>query len=160
VRKPNEKGQVEKAVDYVKKNFLNGRSDISSLEALNHADRYWMENTANVRIHKSTQKRPVDLLETEGKELLPLNIAPFDCADIRKARADSQFRVSFENNRYSVPSDFASTVLTAKIYSDRLLFYFDDKLIAELQKQELARQKRSQAIKAGIKRKKEPAQAA
>jgi hypothetical protein len=131
VRKPNEKGQVEKAVDYVKRNFLNGRNDISSLEALNHAARYWMENTANVRMHKTTRKRPVDLMETERKELFSLNIAPYDCADIRKARADRQFRVNFESNRYSVPSDFASTVLTVKIYPDRLLFYFDDKLISE-----------------------------
>ena len=125
------KGQVDKAVDYVKKNFLNGRKDITSLEALNHAARYWMENTANVRMHKTTQKRPVDNMEAEKKELLPLNIAPYDCGDIRKARADRQFRVNFESNRYSVPSDFASTVLTVKIYPDRLLFYFEDKLISE-----------------------------
>ena len=125
------KGQVERAVDYVKKNFLNGRNDITSLEALNHAARYWMENTANVRTHKSTQKKPIELFEEEKKELLSLNIASYDCATIRKARADRQFKVSFDSNRYSVPSDFASTVLTAKIYPNRLLFYFEDKLIAE-----------------------------
>ncbi len=131
VRKPNEKGQVEKAVDYVKKNFLNGRNDITSLEALNHAARYWMENTANIRIHKTTQKKPLELFEEEKRELLPLNIVPYDCAAIRKVRADRQFRVSFESNKYSVPSDFASTILTAKVYPDRLLFYFEEKLIAE-----------------------------
>lgn len=131
VRCPNEKGQVEKAVDYVKKNFLNGRKDITSLEAVNNAIRQWMENTANVRKHKTTQKKPVELFETEKKELQSLNIAPYDCADVRSLRADNRFRVTFETNRYSVPSDFASTVLNAKIYPGRLLFYFDNNLIAE-----------------------------
>ena len=131
VRCPNEKGQVEKAVDYLKRNFLNGRTDITSLEAVNNAGRQWMENTANVRKHKTTQKKPVELFETEKKELQALNIAPYDCADIRPIRADKCFRVTFEANRYSVPSDFASTVLTAKIYPDRLLLYFDNNLIAE-----------------------------
>lgn len=131
VRCPNEKGQVEKAVDYLKRNFLNGRKDITSLEAVNNAIRQWMENTANVRKHKTTQKKPVELFETEKKELQALNIAPYDCADIRPIRADKCFRVTFEANRYSVPSDFASTVLTAKIYPDRLLLYFDNNLIAE-----------------------------
>lgn len=131
VRRPNEKGQVEKAVDYLKRNFLNGRDEITSIEALNNAARYWMENTANVRIHKSTSKKPVDLLAAERKELIPLNAVPYDCADIRNVRADRQFRVNFESNRYSVPSDFVSTVLLAKIYPERLLFYFDNNLIAE-----------------------------
>lgn len=131
VRCPNEKGQVEKAVDYLKRNFLNGRTDITSLEAVNNALRQWMENTANVRKHKTTQKKPVELFESEKKELQLLNMAPYDCADIRPIRADNKFRVTFEANRYSVPSDFASTVLTAKIYPDRLLLYFDNNLIAE-----------------------------
>ncbi len=131
VRCPNEKGQVEKAVDYLKRNFLNGRKDITSLEAVNNALRQWMENTANVRKHKTTQKKPVELFESEKKELQALNMAPYDCADIRPIRADNKFRVTFEANRYSVPSDFASTMLTAKIYPDRLLLYFDNNLIAE-----------------------------
>jgi transposase len=131
VRCPNEKGQVEKAVDYLKRNFLNGRKDITSLEAVNNAIRQWMENTANVRKHKTTQKKPVELFETEKKELQALNIAPYDCADIRPIRADNRFRVTFEANRYSVPSDFASTALTAKIYPDRLLLYLDNNLISE-----------------------------
>lgn len=129
VRCPNEKGQVEKAVDYLKRNFLNGK-EITSLEAANNAVRYWLENTANVRNHRSTLKRPTDLLEEERSELIPVNL-PYDCGQIKRVRADSFFRVTFETNRYSVPSDFASSTLTAKIYPDRLLFYYEDNLISQ-----------------------------
>jgi len=131
VRKPNEKGQVEKAVDYLKRNFLRGRNNINSLDAVNNAGRYWLDNIANTRKHKTTQKRPVDMLEVEKKELGNINILPYDCSTVKTMRANSQFRVVFDTNRYSVPADFASTVLTAKIYPDRLLFYHDNNLIAE-----------------------------
>jgi len=131
VRKPNEKGQVEKAVDYVKRNFLRGRKDITGLDALNNTCRYWLDNLANVRKHRTTQERPVDLLEKEKKELGEINILPYDCGTVKTIRANSQFRVVFEANRYSVPAIFASTVLRAKIYPDRLLFYHDNNIIAE-----------------------------
>ena len=131
VRKPNEKGQVEKAVDYLKGNFLRGKKDITSLEAVNNACRSWMNNIANVRKHRTTQKRPVDMFETEKKELGRINILPYDCATIKTVKANSQFRVVIDSNRYSVPADFASTLLTAKIYPSKLLFYHNDNLIAE-----------------------------
>lgn len=131
VRKPNEKGQVEKAVDYLKRNFLRGKKDITSLDAVNNSCRHWMDNVANVRKHKTTQKRPVDMFEVEKKELGKVNIRPYDCATVKTVKANSQFRVVIDTNRYSVPADFASTLLTAKIYPAKLLFYHNDNLIAE-----------------------------
>lgn len=130
-RKPNEKGQVEKAVDYLKGNFLRGKKDITSLDAVNNSCRYWLDNIANVRKHKTTQKRPVDMFEDEKKELGEINIRPYDCATVKTVKANSQFRVVIDSNRYSVPADFASTLLTVKIYPAKLLFYHDDNLIAE-----------------------------
>jgi len=62
VRKPNQKGAVEKNISYIRKNFLNGIGEIKSLAAINYAAEKWLDNTANVRIHKTTQKRPVDML--------------------------------------------------------------------------------------------------
>ena len=43
----------------MRKNFLNGLH-ISSLEALNAQVRRWMEQVANVRVHRETGKRPFD----------------------------------------------------------------------------------------------------
>ncbi len=71
------------------------------------------------------------MFETEKKVLGDINILPYDCGVIKTVRANSQFRVVFDTNRYSVPADFASTELTAKIYPDRLIFYHSNNLIAE-----------------------------
>ena len=69
-RKGNEKGRVESAVGYVKKNLLNGL-EIPDFSALNPAARVWLDTIANVRIHGETHKRPVDVFTDEQALLHP-----------------------------------------------------------------------------------------
>ena len=71
VGRGNEKGRVENSIAYIQKNFLNGLQ-ISSLEALNAQARRWMEQVANVRVHRETGKRPCDAFEQEKPTLQPL----------------------------------------------------------------------------------------
>ncbi len=129
VGKGNEKGRVESAVGYAKKNFLNGL-EIPDFSALNPAARVWLDTIANVRIHGETHKRPLDLFAEEQPRLHPTPGVPFDIATVESVRASSRFRVSYDTNRYSVPAEYASTVLTLKVYPDRLCIYHQDKLIA------------------------------
>jgi len=130
VRKPHEKGQVEKAIDYCRRNFLNGL-EIPNLTALNHAVRHWLDNTANVRIHSYTKKRPKDLFNSEKAALIQLPLHPYDCASIKQVKSNKQFRVLFEGNRYSVPAEYASSPLAMKVYPERVSIFADDKLIAK-----------------------------
>jgi transposase len=129
VGKGNEKGRVESAVGYVKKNFLNGL-DIPDFSALNPAVRGWLDTIANVRIHGETHQRPVDRFEEEKALLHPLPAGPVDCATVHSVRASSRFRVSYDTNRYSVPAEYAGVILTLKVFADRLCIYHHDKLIA------------------------------
>jgi len=129
VRKGNEKGRVENAVGYVKKNFLAGLN-IPDFDAVAPAARSCLDETANVRIHGTTRKRPVDLFEEEKTFLNPLSHYDFDIATISQVRASSQFRITLDTNRYSVPAQYAGTRLFLKTYPARLCIYFQDKLIA------------------------------
>jgi hypothetical protein len=106
VGKGNEKGRVENGVGYVKKNFLAGL-DIPDFSAVNPAIRQWLEAIANVRIHGETS-----------------------IAHISQVRASSQFRITLDTNRYSVPAEYAGTSLTLKAYPDRLCVYSGENLIA------------------------------
>jgi hypothetical protein len=45
-------------------------------------------------------------------------------------RANRQFRVTFEANRYSVPARFAGCPVTLKAYPDRVCVYHEQELIA------------------------------
>ncbi|MCP4042788.1 MAG: transposase, partial [Gammaproteobacteria bacterium] len=129
VRKGNEKGRVESGVGYVKKNFLNG-FEICDFSILNPAVRDWLTHTANVRIHGETHKRPVELFQEEQELLHRLPAMPYDLGSVHTVRASNRFRVSFDANRYSVPAEYASTVLSLKAYPDRLCIYHQDKLIS------------------------------
>jgi len=68
----NEKGRVESGVGYVKKNFLNGL-EVADFIAIGPAAKLWLDDTANVRQHGETQRRPVDLFEEEKAHLKALN---------------------------------------------------------------------------------------
>jgi hypothetical protein len=129
VAKGNEKGRVERGVGYVKGNFLSGL-DLPDFAALNPAVQVWLESVANVRLHRETQRRPVDLWADERAHLQPVNPRPFDVGRVLAVRANRQFRVIFESNRYSVPARFAGCPVTLKAYPDRLCVYHGEELIA------------------------------
>ena len=129
VGRGNEKGRVENAVGYVKKNFLAGL-EIPDFAAIAPAARSWLETVANVRTHGETRKKPVELFEAERPCLLPLPANGFDIATVSQQRASSQFRITCDTNRYSVPAEYAGRRLTVKTDPERICVYARDKLIA------------------------------
>lgn len=129
VAKGNEKGRVERGVGYVKGNFLSGLA-LPDFAAINPAVRVWLESVANVRLHRETHRRPVDLWAEERAYLQPVNSRPFDVGRVLAVRANRQFRVSFEGNRYSVPARFAGAQVILKAYPDRVCVYHQEELIA------------------------------
>jgi transposase len=129
VGKGNEKGVVENGVGYVKKNLLNGL-DISDFCILEPAAQHWLETVANVRTHRETGKKPVDLFHEEKSSLQPLPVEPYDIGAVKQMRASRQFRVTIDTNRYSVPAQLAGVGLTVKMYPDRVCMYHENKLAA------------------------------
>jgi transposase len=129
VRGANEKGRVESGVGYVKKNFLRGL-ELTEFGAIQAAAGVWLNTIANVRIHGETHQRPVDLFAQERPHLQPLPQNRYDVARTVTARASSQFRITLDANRYSVPAAYAHRRLTVKAYPDRVCIYFDAELIA------------------------------
>lgn len=76
--RPQTKGKVERAVDYVASSFLHplvtrlalaGR--VPELDELNAEARLWCAGVANVRIHGTTGERPVDRLPAEQAAMSP-----------------------------------------------------------------------------------------
>jgi transposase len=129
VGKGNEKGIVENAVGYAKKNLLNGL-DIPDFNIMKPMARQWLDTVANVRTHGETGKRPVDMFAEEKRSLQPLPVEPYDIGVIKQMRASRQFRVTIDTNHYSVPAQLAGVHLTAKMYPDRICLYHENKLVA------------------------------
>jgi len=129
VGKGNEKGIVENAVGYVKKNLLNGLA-ITDFKIIKPLVQHWLDTVANVRRHGETGKRPQDMFIEEKPSLQPLPVELYDIGSVKQARASRQFRVTIDTNRYSVPAQLAGVGLTVKLYPDRLCFYHENKLVA------------------------------
>jgi len=130
VGRGNEKGRVENAVGYVKKNFLGGL-DIPDFSAVNPAAREWLDTVANVRVHGATRKKPVELFKAERPAMRPLPERPYDVSTPRPTRATNRFRVVLDTNRYSVPAEYAGQRLRLKAYPERICIYHNAKLIAQ-----------------------------
>src|SRR4029453_4089902 len=115
VARGNEKGRVESGVGYVKKNFLRGL-ELTEFGAIQAAAQVWLDTIANVRIHGETHQPPLDLFPQERPRRQPPNQTRYVPARAAIARPGSQFRITFDANRYSVPSTYAHRRLTVKAY--------------------------------------------
>ena len=63
----------------------------------------WRDEVANVRLHATTQERPIDRFQKERDRLRPLPAIPFDTDEILSVVVTSHARVHYDGNRYSVP---------------------------------------------------------
>ena len=130
VGKGNEKGRVENGVGYVKKNFLSGL-DIPDFSTVNPAASRWRDSIANIRPHGTTHKPPTELFAEDKKAMNALTVMSYDTSITRTMRANNRFRITLDSNRYSVPAEYASSLLTTKIYADRLCIYHEGTLVAQ-----------------------------
>ena len=129
VGKGNEKGRVENAVGYVKKNLLNGL-DIPDFCVMEPVAKTWLDTIANVRAHGETGKRPLDMFNEEASLLGQLPATPYDISQISQVRASPQYRISLDGNSYTVPAQLAGVRLTLKKYPYRICLYHGNDLVA------------------------------
>jgi transposase len=105
VYQPQEKGKVESGIKYVKNNFFAGRS-FNSYTELEVALERWQEN-ANMRVHGTTKKIPVELFAKEEKNCLKeLPIEIFDLSTWHNRKVAKDCHITIENNYYSVPAKY------------------------------------------------------
>src|SRR5579884_1800977 len=111
----HEKSLVESLVGYARRNFLVPIPQVDSWEALNQllAERCAAEDARTVpgRAHAIGV-----LWQQEQARLRPVPRHPFPCCRTVAMKATRQALVSFERNRYSVPSRYAGERLVLRAY--------------------------------------------
>jgi len=122
------KGKVESGVRYVKR-FFRGKV-FDSFDDLNSALSRWNATVADLRIHGTTHRRPLDLFEEEQSLLLPIKgKAPYRIQERAVRYVARDCMVSFETNRYSVPLRFVGKPVEVQAWNDRILIFQDGHLI-------------------------------
>lgn len=124
-RRAQTKGKVERPFQYIEGNFLNGRS-FHSLEHLNQCLAQWLAEVADVRIHRETQRRPVDLHAEELPCLVPLPAQPYDTAEVVYRTVSAEGLVAYRQNLYSVPWRHIGEALAVRITESELIIYGPD----------------------------------
>lgn len=112
VRKPQQKGRVERAVRFLRERFLPART-IHSVEHGNTQLLDFIERIAHPRPHpRWPQKTVADVLEEERHRLLALPQVLPESDLVHPVAADKTAFVRFDTNAYSVPPAHARTTLT------------------------------------------------
>lgn len=131
VRRPQTKGKVERLVDYVKDNFLPGRS-FTDLQDLNNQARYWMA-IVNNKIHGTTGLIPLLQLAQEKLQPLPED-GRHEAYRWEKRKVSMDCFVSYDGVRYGVKWRYCRQEVLVKRDNNHLMIALaDGELIQEHQ---------------------------
>lgn len=121
--RPQTKGKIERPFQYVEGNLLCGR-EFADLEDLRACARWWLAEKSDLHRHDTTGRAPLELfLEQEQVALTPLPLHPYDCAEAALRVCDLDGYIDFETNRYPVPYEHATDILTMKATEREVLIY-------------------------------------
>jgi len=117
---PETKGKIEAVFKYIESNLLGGR-EFTDFEDLRAVARWWLKEKADLHLHRTTGKAPLELFAEEKLQPLPLH--PYDTAEVALRLCDDEGFVSFETNRYSVPQGYLADILTLKATDQEIIIY-------------------------------------
>lgn len=124
----NEKGRVERAIRTLRESFFNTMEKCSSLKALNEALHQWVEEK-NQTPHRSTGKKPAELLQEERLRALPEK--PWNNVSIHPpTKTTKTAMMIFDTNSYSVPDYLVGKYLSIHSTPDKVMIYEGPKQVA------------------------------
>lgn len=100
IRSPQEKGKIERSIQYIRQNFWPARS-FSDLTDVQYQVNQWLDAVANVRIHQTTGEKPMDRLAQILPKPLPEGLP--DCRETETVLVHKDFAVIFDGNQYTAP---------------------------------------------------------
>lgn len=130
VAKGNEKGHVEKGIEYVRRKAFSFNTGFETLE---EANGYLKEKLLELNSRKRTwlqNQSPLDILNQEMAYLIPLKPS-YDASRRAEARVNKYSVINIDQNKYSVPDYLVGKFVKVKIYPDIIKIYYKDNEIAE-----------------------------
>ncbi|OCW93338.1 hypothetical protein A9168_11640 [Macellibacteroides sp. HH-ZS] len=125
----NEKGHVERSVEYVRrKAFAPKDSFASAIEA-----QEWLDSTLNklnALKQQGTGKSAEELLAEEKKVLAKHPSSVMICSEQIQLRADKYATVSYQGNRYSVPDNLVGLFVDVSVRSRQIHIYSQNRRVA------------------------------
>ncbi len=126
----NEKGHVERGVEFVRRKTFSFKTEFNTLEEaneylekellkLNSRKRNWLQNQS-----------PLEILKQEIPYMVPLKPS-YDTSRRAEARVNKYSVINIDQNKYSVPDYLVGKFVKVKIYPDIIRIYYKDNEIAK-----------------------------
>ena len=128
----NEKGHVERSVEYIRRKAFGFKSDFTSIE---DAGKY-LESII-IQINQTKQQltgRTALEMFADEKKLLWQYTGPLACSDSVQLRVDKYATISYCTNRYSVSDKLVGCFVDVKIFSNTIEAYNQNKLVGSHQR--------------------------
>ena len=126
VRRGNEKGHVERSVEFVRRKAFSHRDDFDTLE---QAQAHLQNTNDHLNgLSSSTGKIPREDFLDEQKSLWKYP-GPMECFLTHELKVDKYATICFGTNRYSVPDHLVGRMVEVKVYANELKVYYNHLLI-------------------------------
>lgn len=122
VRRGNEKGHVERSVEYVRRKSFSNSIEFPNIEKANeHLEKrcHSLNNTPQSLLNNKTGH---ELIQDEKKYLYRVN-SPYNCFTHEYAKVDKYSTIIYQGNRYSVPDYLVGKLLELKIFAEKIVVY-------------------------------------
>lgn len=129
-RKGNEKGFVERSVEYIRRKSFALKDDFATLQAAN-AHLAQTFGQLNTKVSKGQTMTIQHRFEQETAAMQPVCRSPYDAGSLRRLRIDKYSCIRVDTNCYSVPEDYAQKTVEVKIYPLFIRIYGQNQLLAE-----------------------------
>jgi hypothetical protein len=100
IRSPQEKGKIERSIQYIRQNFWPARTFTDLMDVQNQVNQ-WRDTVANVRIHQTTGEKPIDRFARVVPKPLPEGLP--DCRETETVLVHKDYAVIFDGNQYPAP---------------------------------------------------------
>jgi hypothetical protein len=127
VAKGNEKGHVERSVEYVRQKTFCRRDEFENIQQVNAHLQHTLEELNRQKLSNHS-KTAAELFAEEEPYLFPTP-PTYEYAQIESFRVDKYSTISIKTSHYSIPEEYTGKMVTAKIFPLKINVYNNDELI-------------------------------
>jgi len=125
----NEKGHVERSVEYIRRRIFSKRDEFASVEEARHFFKEELSKLNSRGQVLNNGKSAYEMLAAEKDHLLP-EMPRYDTARTAEPRTDKYSTITVDSCHYSVPDSLVGQFIFTKVYPEKIICYHDTKEVA------------------------------
>lgn len=130
IRKGNEKGHVERSVEYIRRKAFCVEDKFSDLSEANKHLQEICDKLNDTTQQLSGNKTANELFEIEKSHLYKSKI-PYKCFKDEHAKVDKYSCITLYGNRYSVPDFLIGKLLNVRVFAEKIDVYYNTDFICK-----------------------------